>query len=398
TSMATGTPLPPLRSFRRHIPGRYESVVQKALAIRPEDRYQSVAEMYQALFNEKLATSSTVEGHRQGGSGKPTTRRSTGRPRTIVKTIRRPPVAIALLSVGWLLAAVVWLILSGRGMSADRVAEQFTPAALTTVAQVSPASVTDDPVLTLTPTVEPTVVEPPSDANNTFALDAGMTPAATAVMVSTAIATIMATATSRSIAGTVTTETATKPAPTATQSSATRRPTSTPLATDTPRPLPTATATRPQPTAGPTVATPSGASVANPELVGTVALLSPVAGTTLNGGPRVPFEWTALAGGLPSNTLYELVFWPPGQDGLVAGLSPVGASEVTRVLVDLEVADRVLGDVVDARTNICWGVRLWDTAANRPVTMLTEGCRRFVYAGSPGGGASAVNTPWSGKN
>ncbi len=127
-------------------------------------------------------------------------------------------------------------------------------------------------------------------------------------------------------------------------------------------------------------------------LSGTVRRVSPAAGETLDNNGRKRFAWTALAAGLPTDTGYELVFWRLGEDPMTAGKSPVGAGEQIEVLVDISAADSVLGTTVEPGQATCWGVRLWDMANDRAATMLSDGCRLFVYqAGGVNG--QEFNTP-----
>jgi serine/threonine protein kinase len=56
TNMATGTPLPPPRQLNRLVPERYSKVIERAMRLQPRDRYQSIAEFYQALFDRRLTT------------------------------------------------------------------------------------------------------------------------------------------------------------------------------------------------------------------------------------------------------------------------------------------------------------------------------------------------------
>lgn len=75
------------------------------------------------------------------------------------------------------------------------------------------------------------------------------------------------------------------------------------------------------------------------------------------------------------------------------GRSPVGGRTETSVQVDLAAADAnpAMGDAVDTGREVCWGIRLWDTAAGRAAGMASDGCRLFTYTGT-GGSSSGGDT------
>ncbi|MCB0047777.1 MAG: protein phosphatase 2C domain-containing protein [Caldilineaceae bacterium] len=220
--------------------------------------------------------------------------------------------------------------------------------------------------VTASPSASPDGLTPIGDATQTG--EAGPTEDAPVLGTETSVASVPA----------VSTETTTQPA------------TSTPLSTSTPLPSMTPTPSEtPTLTVTPTRRGPAGTAtpprvVVVPPPAGMVTLVEPANEESLDGNGRKTFSWTALPGGLPEGYAYELVFWRPGEDGLVNGSSPVGSGPAPFVQVDMAAADNSLGTIVDPGNETCWGVRLWDTVQDRKVVMVSAGCRRFTYTGTSG--------------
>jgi hypothetical protein len=122
-----------------------------------------------------------------------------------------------------------------------------------------------------------------------------------------------------------------------------------------------------------------------------ITVVGPEIGATLRG--TVTFEWRDASGfALGPGEQYELIFWTPGQDPMVSGLSPVGASNDKVKTFDLAQFESLLG--LTPGGSYFWGVRLWD--GSRAVRMLSE-ARSFIYertgGGSSGGGVPPTHEP-----
>lgn len=131
TGMAVGKPLPPLRRINRNISPRLAEAIERAMAMRSEDRYQSAAQMYSALFDGELpagvgTTSGAFSPERLGGAGRA--------PTTWAKLRRNPrngclALAIPLILV-WIAGSLFWLLRPGGSSAAvDSGASVSTPAA-----------------------------------------------------------------------------------------------------------------------------------------------------------------------------------------------------------------------------------------------------------------------------
>ncbi len=154
-------------------------------------------------------------------------------------------------------------------------------------------------------------------------------------------------------------------------------PSITPRPTVTPAPSRTAT-----PTARPTATTTRALTTTT----GGVILVAPPPGATLQG--QVTFEWRATDGFvLGPGEQYELIFWPAGTDGLREGRSPVGASAMLSVTLDVGMVGQTLGF---SGVQLVWGVRLW--GPNGAIRMLSEG-RPLNIASSQSGSAPPPAPP-----
>ena len=101
TNMATGTPLPPPRQLNRLVPERYSKVIERAMRLQPRDRYQSIAEFYQALFDRRLTTHPVLP----AGSAQPMPQPAAPAPK------RRGAVAASLAGGMLLVLAGAWFLL-----------------------------------------------------------------------------------------------------------------------------------------------------------------------------------------------------------------------------------------------------------------------------------------------
>jgi hypothetical protein len=119
TNMATGTPLPPPRQLNRLVPERYSKVIERAMRLQPRDRYQSIAEFYQALFDRRLTTQPVLP----AGSAQPVPQAApTG-------SKRRGAVAASLAGGMLLVLAGAWFLLVEQ-----RLQEVAPPGAVTEIA------------------------------------------------------------------------------------------------------------------------------------------------------------------------------------------------------------------------------------------------------------------------
>jgi serine/threonine-protein kinase len=91
TNMAAGAQMPGVKRLNAGVPERYAKVIERALRLQAKDRYQSVDEMYLALFGRPLTTA-------------PVSRRTTGAPAAAPATGRRPGWMPLLIGIGLLIA------------------------------------------------------------------------------------------------------------------------------------------------------------------------------------------------------------------------------------------------------------------------------------------------------
>lgn len=156
----------------------------------------------------------------------------------------------------------------------------------------------------------------------------------------------------------------------------TATPTRTPYVPPTPRP----TGTQPPPAATARLG------------VGGVTLISPPKGEAIK-GPWT-FEWEDTGGfELRPGELYELIFWKPGENGFRDGKSPIAATRVTKVevnLADADLAGNEFGLYFDpGQWN--WGIALRDATRDRRVRLLSDGTL-FTFDRPPSGGGGG-STP-----
>jgi eukaryotic-like serine/threonine-protein kinase len=376
-------PLPPIQKINGNISLALRSVVEKGLAKRPEDRFQTGHEMADALRRALEAPGKRLYPPPPVPLMTPAPRVSTPAPEVTpdaktkfigtgdaapggaarAKAEKRGGIAwrwiIAATLVVCLVTVVAMQKLGALG-SQPPAAPVETPAPILTDTLEPPA-----PTVTLASTTAPAAV--PAAAPGPQATDAPIQATATELPPSTYTPMPIA-------APVLPSATLVVPAATSNPPIATPRPTRAPTAP------PTAAPTRPRGTS--TSAPSSTAATAGVKVVG------PEIGATLQG--TVTFEWRDASGfSLGSGELYELIFWKQGQDPLQAGLSPTGASAQTVVSVDLSKFEGLLEFTPGER--YLWGVRMWNSVTNVPVRMLSEP-RSFTYERAAGGGGGAPPT------
>jgi|GEM_PF-1883123 len=161
TSLATGLPLPLPRTFNPDIPLRCVKVLEKAMQLKPEHRYQSIGDFYRALFDRTLPMT---------GSRAPTAQSTPHR----VTTLRGPRFQRSPLIAGMLLAGALLSII-GIGfvfLNAPEIPSVVTTTPVAVVMQATPKKTIDYsgggptftplPALPATPTASPTLL--PTDA------------------------------------------------------------------------------------------------------------------------------------------------------------------------------------------------------------------------------------------
>ncbi|HAJ38052.1 MAG TPA: hypothetical protein DCL15_20460 [Chloroflexi bacterium] len=247
TSLATGLPLPPPRSFNADIPMRCVKVIEKAMQLKPEHRYQSIGDMYRALFDRTLPMTGSV-------APLAATPARPSMPRALPKE-RRTPVIAALLLAGALLS------IAGAGLvflNAPQLPSVETTTPIVVV--LNPATPAGDGVANNSATGGgPTFTPAPAVTSSTATSSATptATPPPTATFTATpdtaATAAAEATARQRQIEAGVAAALAQQQAVDATLTALAPTVTPTPRLTNTPRPTPTPRATNtPKPTPRPT--------------------------------------------------------------------------------------------------------------------------------------------------
>ena len=100
------------------------------------------------------------------------------------------------------------------------------------------------------------------------------------------------------------------------------------------------------------------------------------------------FRWTTNLT-LGQNQLFELVFWPAGQDPMQKGLAPAGSCTAqTSVTVNLDKAAASLSDLLIAGHDYQWGVLLVEVNPSYKRLQYLGGGQRFRFEASGGGGGS----------
>ncbi len=311
TSMMSGGTLSTPQHAKQPIPRRYEQVIRRAMKMRPEDRYQTIAEMYRATYDRPLSSSSNPPVSAPAQLNK--------------RSDRLTVVGIGIGVVALLIAAGTIGVFLTSGDSGQPAAPITTTAPITTPAAASDAQAAAD----LKPTMP---VDEPADAEPTpeIAATSEATPQHSEA-VATDVKTISVTvASSTPFQLTANTQVQTATSPTA-------RPTSTPLTV----PSPTATALPATPfvrvtalpsLSSPTATTAASASPASPASNGPTAIRVLEPGDGHSSNAPLNFAWESDAE-LVTNQVYELVFWQTEQ-GREQGRALTPASRGTVVRVD----------------------------------------------------------------
>lgn len=365
TSMAAGAPLPSPRTYNPSIPPACVKVIERALALKAPDRYQSVGEMYRALYNRPLQPTGSVAA-------------SAPAPRS-ARAARSPLAWLGLAAA--LLALVIILVLwQSQGESSAPPESAFVVATATP----QPDTPTSTPAVE-TSTPYPTETEP-SSKSETAVIDAVPVVIETTEITATATVTMIsvgAEATSTPLAleetSSITTtssligemdiaanviagvEMTVTRSPAGSIPTSTRIPTATPLPTATPTPTRTPTAT-PRPVMA-TTQPPPVANSANSEGGPTsVTIREPPNGHASN--DPVDFCWQPDQP-LEPGQRFDVVFWTSGgsQD---SGGAWVGSTTDNCLRVDPK--DRAQGSYK-------WGIWL----------ITLDPYRKIRYLGPDGG-------------
>ena len=117
TNMAAGAQMPGVKRLNAGVPDRYAKVIERALRLQAKDRYQSVDEMYLALFGQRLTTA-------------PVSRHTTGPPPPASGGGRRPGWMPLFVGIGLLIAGSgLWYAFAANQTSPEGANGQSTPAA-----------------------------------------------------------------------------------------------------------------------------------------------------------------------------------------------------------------------------------------------------------------------------
>ena len=285
--------LAPSRKYNSKLSARCEQVIERAMRVEPDDRYQSVADMYEDLFGRPITATSDM-----------------------VPAARRPKWIALWLALAGLLLVVAAIFVFLPSVAPD---SQSTPAA--------PASAAGDkdngdkgngagsrPPESTAPVVSEGTT--PSSAFGVVAIATSPTPSSTlqaAETVAAAVAPVTPTA-APSFTPVATATLPPTPAASPTAISTARptglpvKPTSTPIPTITPSPTGTPTVTR-MPTPVPPAAASSGSASTGAGPVA-VMLLGPPENT--NTSSATTFSWVPDAP-LAEGQVYEVAFWKPGE-------------------------------------------------------------------------------------
>lgn len=303
----------------------------------------------------------------------------------IATTGGRSPLLGGLLIVAFLIMAVLAYFLFVRRDSQKPTPTEPTVTAISQAVAAQPDTPTTQPTGSDTPTPLPPTDTPTGEPSPTVTAEENSDDVKGAADIAGASATITETTS------------ADTPATPMVEGSPTRKPTSTPVqftatptATDTPTvtDTPTATATytpgptrthTPVPTVTPVatkaVAVAPSLSVQPPSAEISVKLLAPNDGDSISG--KTEFRWQ---GDLPpAGFVYEVVFWKPGEDGMLNGQGWAGSTQGSSLSIDPINLGKQNGEYH-------WAVRLWDTSSNRPMKLVSEVRRIIVQAPSSGGG------------
>jgi len=327
TSMASGAPLPPPRTYNSKVPASVSKVIERAMRMQFQDRYPRVTEMYEALFNRSLPTTP--------GAITPIPSQSPARPDRTTRLVIGVVVVVTVLAVWWLLAS---------GTIDDSSASRPAPTDAAQVVVVVTATLPATPIGLATSANVATAIPPPISTDTELPTgtptgDVDMLAASETASAAVALPSEKSTVTPLSglEAKAATTLQTTSPLALAVIASGvvtspTARPTSTQLPTATPLPTSTATATRvPPPT-----------REQQPPIAGT-----PVATSNL-GGPRsatiiqppdpgssntpTTFSWRSDADLAPGQE-FEVIFWNPQSQNESQGGGWVRSSRETSIVI-----------------------------------------------------------------
>jgi len=396
TSMASGAPLPPPRSYNSKIPANVSKVIERAMRMAVQDRYQRVTEMYAALFNRPLPTApGTIRV--AGAAG----RRAALPDRATVLAVGGIAV-VSVLVFWWLLANSSELPAAAPLADPPAVTRTATPAVLAAaVATPAPAESTPGgagertsaqgaiPDATIvaeiaaTPTRRPTSSPTPLPAETPLPTatllvllplddpDATLTAvAATMVAPIATMAVPIATATEGPVA-TVSVSAAATPTPGA-RATSTRLP-----ATNTATPAPTATPSRTPQAAATLAATLRPTAVANIGGSGPTSARILAPPDNAASAQSIQFAWEPN-GQLGPGQEYEVVFWRPGEDELM-GRGWVRSSTATSVVIDPQ--------WTPSGGTYLWAVYLVRTEPYARVRRISE-VRSFTASSPSSGGSS----------
>ncbi len=287
-----------VRKYNGQLSARTEQVIERAMKVEPDARFQTVAEMYKALIGRPIGgeqTTLVVAGSSPARRG------------------------------GWLAVAAVLLVIAAVFVFtqlANRGEDVQTGAA--PAAEVAAVTDPTDTAARVTAVTDPTVIATADTATadtvtaDTFTADTATADTVTADTAPADLAALIDTATTAptseiSVTGTLTNGEgamggASLLVPAA---SGGRRPTSTPLPLPSATGTPTPTATpRPTATRSPVTATAPPAIFAGADGPNAVTILWPPDGTSTTGGTE--FRWQADAPLAPGQ-VFEVAFWQPGE-------------------------------------------------------------------------------------
>lgn len=348
TSMMSGGTLSVPQQTKQPIPRRYEQVIRRAMKMRPEDRWQTIAEMYRATYDRPLTPSSNP----------PVSVPVQPKERSDRLTVIGMGIGVVAVLI---VAGAIGLFLTSGGsgqptapVTATAVTAPVTPPDVQAAADLKPAIAADAPVdATATSEISATPGVTPQHAE-AVATDVQTPPVAAA------------SSTPSQPAANTQVQAATTP---------TARPTSTPLTL----PSPTATAlpatpivrvTAPPSPSSPTATTAAPAVPASPTGNGPTAIrvLEPGDGRSSNAPLNFAWESDAILG---IGQVYELVFWPADQSR-EQGRALTAASTATVVRID---------PTVLLPGNYRWGVYLASQEPFRRLDYLGAGYLFVVTSG-----------------
>lgn len=407
------TELLPMRTFNPQVSRNMEQVILRAMSLAPSERYQSIAEMRQALVSRwphiripsprlPVGSPGSTVGRLLGDAT------GTESPGTapITQRLTRRRVGQLMLTLAAILVILIWLAVRNSTTSPE-TAEQ--PAATATLAERVAAAGSDAD--TPTPVASPPANTPTRAQPSATATLPAATLATPKPIVGQNAATATATEVTPTVVPTLTHTLSATPSQTASATAtASSTPTASPEATNMPAATPTTTRTatpvvvtriptstpRPPtptpvtPTAAPTAIrtnTPAGSGVVTN---GFVSLIEPLE-NPLRG--KRTFRWSTNVA-LSTNQAFELVFWPENGDAMRDGFGPVGATTNTQIEVNLDKSIDILSQL-DAGRNYRWGILLVTQSPYTRIQYLGGNhLFRIEYSsGSGSGGGSPTKTP-----